>query len=194
MAVKSSVSNFRNQFKEYVAKNQIHRESKKAIEWLQKKVWNFAPRTYLAKDGKEVGQFATHLIPGKFYLYGYDPKMRNVLPIFDTVPYTLITSIDYEKGLFRGVNFHHIPIQARVAFFTALYEVATSDRIPGDKKDGMIWQKAKQIAAACGKTPLLNGAIRSYLFQQVETRFINVPKEDWALTAFLPLARRYAND
>lgn len=193
MPVKSSVTDFRRQFDAYVTQNQINRESKKAVEWLFKKVLRFAPRVNLAKDGKEIGNFATQLVPGKFYLYGYDPKMKNVLPIFDTVPYTLITSIDYERDLFKGVNFHHIPPQARVAFFAPLYKIATDDRIPGGKKDGMIWQKAKEIAAACGKTPLLNEAIRSYLFEQVQTRFILVDKEDWALTASLPLARRYRN-
>lgn len=186
-----SVSDFREQFKKYTTLYAQRAEGKKAIDWLRRNVNKFVPRVNI--QNQEFGTFARQLVPGKFYVYGYDPKWKDVLPIYDKFPYVLITSINMENFSFHGINFHYLPREVRVEIFAALYDIATSTKIPGNKKDGLIWRRVSRIAAALGNDKHLNGAIKMYLFSHVMTRFIQVPKEDWALTAFLPIARMYTN-
>lgn len=185
-----SVKNYKEQFEKYLTLYAQNRESKKAVEWLRKKVMTLAPKASLQKDKAELGTFARQLVPGKFYVFGYDPKWKEVLPIYDTVPYVLITSIDGTNS-FRGINFHYLPREARSKIFVELYKIAADTRIRGAKKDGMIWRQSLRIASAVGQSEFLSQSIKMYLFSHVQTKFIQVPKEDWALTAFLPLARMY---
>lgn len=187
-----SVQDYKKQFDRYLTLYGKARESKKAIEWLRTRVDRFATSASLTKDQKDLGGFAKNLIPGKFYLFGYDPKWKDVLPIYDTVPYVLITSIDGTNS-FRGINFHYLPRQVRTMIFVELYKIAANTKIRGTRNDGKVWKQSLRIASAIGQDEYLSQSIKMYLFNHVQTRFINVPKEDWALTSFLPLARMYTN-
>ena len=188
-----SVENFKEQFDKYLTLYGKQRESRKAIEWLRRKVHEFAPKASLEHDAVTLGKAANTMIPGKFYLYGYDPKWKDVLPIFDTVPYVLITEMRIGKPYFKGINFHYIPRDLRVEFFSHLYEIAGNHQIRGGYKDGKIYQAALEIARVVDGIEPLKEAHRNYLYTHVKTRPITIHKDDWALTSFLPLARMYTN-
>lgn len=184
------IQDYKKAFIRYTTLQNRHPESRKAIEWLRSNVEKFVP-TVQGHEG--LGKTASEIMPGKFYLYGYDPKWKKVLPVYDTFPYILVTSVNYSNYSFRGINFHYLPYTTRVNIFASLYEIAANTKIPGGKKDGMIWRRAQAIAEVIGASKFLGESIKMYLFTHVKTTFIQVPKEDWALTAFLPVAQMHYN-
>ena len=184
------VQNYRDAFIRYTTLNNRHPESKKAIEWLRDHASKFVS---VVQGNEPLGSRAKVLMPGKFYLFWYDPKWKHVLPVYDTFPYILVTSVDYEKKCFRGINFHYLPLNPRVNFFAALYEIAADTKIPAGKKDGMLWRRAQAIAEVTGNSKFLGESIKMYLLDHVKSTFVQVYKEDWALTAFLPIAQIHRN-
>ena len=63
---------------------------------------------------------------GVMNLFGYDPKLKQVLPLYDRFP--LIFPIEPAKGGFYGINFHYLQPGARVAFLRQLQRFATDKR------------------------------------------------------------------
>lgn len=186
------VNTFRQQFERYLRLYGKHPESRKAIEWLRTRVGQFVPTASFQKNKLEIGKYAKQLIPGKLYLFLYDPKHKDTLPVYDTVPLVLVTSVDGSKS-FRGINFHHLPREVRAMIFAELYKITSKTKITGSRVEGQVWEKTLAIAQALGKDNYLSQSIKMYLFNHVQSRFIIVDKKDWALASMLPVARMYTN-
>ena len=67
---------------------------------------------------------------GVMNLFGYDPKFKETLPLYDRFP--LILPLDAAKGGFYGLNFHYLQPGARVAFLRQLQRYASDENY--DKK------------------------------------------------------------
>ena len=114
---------------------------------------------------------------GVMNLFGYDPKLKQVLPLYDRFP--LIFPLEPAKGGFYGINFHYLQPGARVAFLRQLQRFATdknydkSTRFNIGKLSGRYFKKT----------------IKRYLFSQVRTSFLNITADEMAIAIFLPVAR-----
>ena len=59
---------------------------------------------------------------GVMNLFGYDPKFKETLPLYDRFP--LIFPLEPAKGGFYGINFHYLQPGARVAFLRQLQRLS----------------------------------------------------------------------
>lgn len=175
----------RKDFEKYLSVLEVDRYSKNAVNWWMNNAMKLKSASF--KKSAEDAKFATSIVPGKFYLYIYDPKFKKELPVYDMVPFVLVTSIT-KKGWY-GINFHYMPALIRKKIFELLLEVADDKRIPDGRKQGMMWRRAQTIASMVGGDKYLNQSIKQYLDTHVRSRFLEIPKEDWAMTTFLPLAK-----
>ena len=114
---------------------------------------------------------------GIMNLFGYDPKLKETLPLYDKFP--LIFPLEPAKGGFYGINFHYLQPGARVAFLRQLSRFASDKNF--DKKTRY------QIGNLSGR--YFKKTIKHYLFSQVRTSFLNVPADEMAIAIFLPVAR-----
>ena len=114
---------------------------------------------------------------GIMNLFGYDPKFKETLPLYDRFP--LIFPLEPAKGGFYGINFHYLQPGARVAFLRQLSRFASDKNF--DKKTRY------QIGNLSGR--YFKKTIKHYLFSQVRTSFLNVPADEMAIAIFLPVAR-----
>ena len=114
---------------------------------------------------------------GIMNLFGYDPKFKETLPLYDRFP--LIFPLEPAKGGFYGINFHYLQPGARVAFLRQLSRFASDKNF--DKKTRY------QIGNLSGR--YFKKTIKHYLFSQVRTSFLNVPANEMAIAIFLPVAR-----
>ena len=114
---------------------------------------------------------------GVMNLFGYDPKLKQVLPLYDRFP--LIFPIEPAKGGFYGINFHYLQPGARVAFLRQLSRFATDKNY--DKNT--IYNIGEFSGRYFKKT------IKRYLFSQVRTSFLNITADEMAIAIFLPVAR-----
>ena len=114
---------------------------------------------------------------GVMNLFGYDPKFKETLPLYDRFP--LIFPLEPAKGGFYGINFHYLQPGARVAFLRQLERFASDKNF--DKKTRY------NIGELSGR--YFKKTIKHYLTRQVRTSFLNITADEMAIAIFLPVAR-----
>lgn len=122
-------------------------------------------------------------IPGKFYLYYYDPKHKASLPYYDTFPLTIPYHI--EKDRFLGLNFHYLGYYQRVRLLTKMMQFATNSTLNDETKIRYTWALIGHIS----RFAEVKHCIKEYLFSHVRSPFILVPPKDWHTAMMLPVAR-----
>lgn len=120
---------------------------------------------------------------GHFYIYRYDPKHKETLPYYDAFPITLVIKRDKEG--FLGLNMHYLPYQYRLVLMDSLYDFVTGS------EDMTRIRVTYRILNNVSKLRFFRPCIKYYLNNNVQTRFLHIPVEDWDVAAFLPLQRFY---
>tara|TARA_B100001245_G_scaffold236484_1_gene227671 strand:- start:666 stop:1355 length:690 start_codon:yes stop_codon:yes gene_type:complete len=150
------------------------KQAKKSVAWFKKKVGDSA------KGFKK----KTALAPGKMYTFGYDAKLKAILPYWDKFP--LIIVLDVYKDGFLGLNFHYVSPIDRAKFFAKIMKFATQKGEPEDMTDkarfNVSWDAVKNIKGA-------DKMIHKYLYGHVRTSLLEAPPNEWENVIFLPYQR-----
>ena len=148
---------------------------RKSYDWYRRKVRSMT--TPSAKTLINQGKATIRPKYGIMNLFGYDPKFKETLPLYDRFP--LIFPLEPAKGGFYGINFHYLQPGARVAFLRQLQRFATDKNY--DKNTRF------NIGELSGR--YFKKTIKRYLFSQVRTSFLNITADEMAIAIFLPVAR-----
>ena len=147
----------------------------KSYDWYRKQVQSMT--TPGARALINQGKATLRPKYGVMNLFGYDPKLKATLPLYDKFP--LIFPLEPAKGGFYGINFHYLRPGERVAFLRQLSRFASDKNF--DRKTRY------QIGNLSGR--YFKRTIKHYLFSQVRTSFLNVMPDEMAVAIFLPVAR-----
>ena len=120
---------------------------------------------------------------GKMYAYQYDPKWKEILPLYDTQPLTIVIE-KYNNG-FLGLNMHYLPLSQRYRLLSALTKLAEGD-LTNDLDRMIISYRILQSAA---RSSLYKPTIHRYLSNHVRTKFSLIHPQDWQLALALPIAK-----
>jgi len=148
----------------------------KSYDWYRKQVQSL---TRVPGARGLISQGKATIAPkyGVMNLFGYDPKFKETLPLYDRFP--LIFPLEPAKGGFYGINFHYLQPGARVAFLRQLERFASDKNF--DKKTRY------NIGELSGR--YFKKTIKHYLTRQVRTSFLNITADEMAIAIFLPVAR-----
>ena len=147
----------------------------KSYDWYRKQVQ--AMTTPGARSLINQGKATIRPKYGVMNLFGYDPKFKETLPLYDRFP--LIFPLEPAKGGFYGINFHYLQPGARVAFLRQLSRFATDKNYDKNTR--------YNIGELTGR--YFKKTIKRYLNNQVRTSFLNVMPDEMAIAIFLPVAR-----
>ena len=147
----------------------------KSYDWYRKQVQSMT--TPGARSLIRQGKATVAPKYGVMNLFGYDPKFKETLPLYDRFP--LIFPLEPAKGGFYGINFHYLQPGARVNFLRQLSRFTTDKNY--DKKTRY------NIGELSGR--YFKRTIKHYLFSQVRTSFLNITADEMAIAIFLPVAR-----
>jgi len=166
---------------ETIRQNPKFHQSRSA-DWFRDKIRELAKtspisRVDLFKTTKEFQ--TTRLLPGVLSFFAYDPKHKETLPYYDKFPLSFIFSI--EKDRFSGINFHYLPIPIRIKLYDAMYNIAKQTHLPSQQVMALSWS----ILQNASKFPGVRPAVKQYLFNHVQSRFIKIPIEDWKTAIML---------
>ena len=124
------------------------------------------------------------ILPGRLYMFMYDPKLKKELPYYDTFP--LIMVVERERDSFLGLNFHYLPPQLRANLFDELYNrVVAQDSMNIQTKIRVSYQ----ILQSASALRLFRPCLKRYLLGRVRSRFLYIPPEKWDIALMLPTAR-----
>jgi hypothetical protein len=178
--------NLREKFEEFKSKKGVDAMSKEALNWFYDYTNKFAKSASFTKTAS-AGKMTFKPVPGKFYLYRYDPKTKDTMEYYDSMPLVLITDVTADG--WYGINFHYMPPAARLAIMEGFYKTIQDPSIPARVKLRSNWGRAVSVARAASSHQFLQHSIKRYLNSHIASPLIELDPEYWAMCVFLPLSR-----
>ena len=126
-------------------------------------------------------QLTTRLLPGKMYMFIYDPLYKKELPYYDRFPCVLL----YKRSLngFSGLNFHYLPYQMRVQLLYRMMVFKTNAKMDESTRLKFTWAAIKGVAKFAPAVP----AFHNYNFGGLRTTFREIRAYDWTTAVLLPV-------
>ena len=154
-------------------------DSEKSGQWFQAQISKLGKinTSQLLRQGKLVNQ----ILPGFMYLFGYDPKTKEKLPYYDNFP--LVLPFRKIPGGFIGLNFHYIPYIIRIRMLQQLDQYASDDTMSEKTRVRLTWN----LISGSSRLKPLHPCVKHYLLDQVQTRFMIIPYNDWVIASQLPV-------
>lgn len=117
---------------------------------------------------------------GGMFIYQYDPKHKDTLPWYDTLPVVIPIEM-YDDG-WLGLNLHYLPPRLRAVLLDKLMDF---HRRAHTRKAYMkvSYEFLKQVI----KHDLFAPCVHRYLASHVRTRLIKIEDTHWEKVAMLPL-------
>jgi hypothetical protein len=158
----------------------ITKNTDDARKWFAKKLKTIKTvnRQALLKDDNF--DVKTKPLPGRMFMYFYDPKHKKTLPYYDRFP--LIFMVEKAEGGFYGLNLHYLPPKQRAIFFDKLTEYATNKKF--DKSTRL--RLKYQLLKSSSKLKFYKPCFKHYLTEHVKSRIVEVPASEWDAVLFLP--------
>lgn len=165
--------------KQSLAKEGLKPRTNKARDWLRVKIKDLNPtRQALLSDRT---RFKDRSIIGKMYFFYYDPKTKDTLPYYDRFP--LVLPIEQYNDGFLGLNLHYIHPKQRIILLDKLSEYANNEKFDGTTKLRLSYD----LLAKASKITEVKPCIKRYLFNHVESRFLEITADEWDIAALLPM-------
>ena len=167
------------------AKGIYEKNAMASLAWFRrnvKRMFGATPEKLVRSDELEPAQRA---LKGRMYMYGYDPKLKETLPYYDTFP--LIIMVGGAKGGFYGINLHYLDLRRRAKLFDALMRRRFKES--SDSEMDRFFISYRNLSNARGKIKFFTPCWKHYLTKKISTRIINVPSKYWEPALFLPTER-----
>ena len=154
----------------------------KSYSWYTQQALLLGRQGYTAKRviNNPTGIHPGKVIPGKLYMFAYDPKHKETLPYYDKFP--MIFPFKMVKGGFLGLNMHYMPVPFRIKILDKLMVIDGSKTATKRVKLQLSWQ----LISGASSLKLLEPCVHRYLSGHVRSQFREIEREDWATAMMLP--------
>lgn len=115
---------------------------------------------------------------GHLYMFHYDPKHKDRLPYYDTLP--LVFPFEKAANGFLGLNLHYLPYAMRFRLMSALQDLAGRGN-----RSAISWG----ILKGSSRYPGVNAAVKHYLTAQMRSSFLEIPDDQWLAASQMPVER-----
>lgn len=152
-----------------------------ATKWL----WSVAGSKLRRADVPEEAFKPRHrdnVFIGGMFIYQYDPKHKDTLPWYDTLPVVIPIEI-YDDG-WLGLNLHYLRPDLRAKLLDKLMEFR---RRSLTRKAYM--NVSYRMLKAVAQHDLFQPCVHRYLATHVRTRLIRIDDQYWETVAMLPLQK-----
>jgi len=161
-----------------LAKEGIKPRTDAARAWLRSEVANLNPnRSAMMRDREKL---RNRTMIGRMYFYFYDPKHKDTLPYYDRFP--LVLPVERYADGFLGLNLHYIHPKQRIILLDKLSDFATNSKYDETTRLRLTYATLASATKAFEATP----CIKRYLFNHVESRFLEITADKWDIAALLP--------
>ena len=156
--------------------------ARSATDWYHSKIKQMSDESFRRNPTYEKlekrNEYVSQVIPGKLYMFSYDPKHKDTLPLYDKFPllfpYKLV-----DRG-FIGLNLHYLKGDARFALMSSLMNIYA---INPRRYDRLSWE----FLSKASYFPNAKDCIHRYLWSHVRSPFLEIKKEDWLVASQLPV-------
>lgn len=167
-------------FEKYKYDSTIAQKSK---TWFQQQALLLGNKRINEKKLFSEEKITSKIIPGKLYMFYYDPKLKDSLPYYDRFP--LVFPYQSTPSGFMGLNMHYLPHFQRIQLMTRLMQFSTNKTMDENTRIRYSWS----LIAGAAKFKMAENCIKHYLKDHVKSLFIEVPGSDWHTAMMLPVER-----
>lgn len=128
-------------------------------------------------------KLSSRLMPGKLYMFYYDPLLKDSLPYYDKFP--LVFPFKVMKEGFLGLNMHYLAYFDRVQLMSRLIQLSNADTLDASTRLKYSWEFIKGVAKFKTAAP----CVKHYKINHVQSPFIEIPSIDWHTAMMLPVER-----
>jgi len=128
-------------------------------------------------------QLTTTVMPGKLYMFLYDPKLKKELPYYDRFP--LVFPFRKTPDGFIGLNLHYLPYHLRIQLLDRLMVYKSNNRMDETTRIKYSWGLIDGVSRYAAAKP----CVKQYLLGHVRSQFRQVVAKDWATAMLLPVER-----
>jgi hypothetical protein len=155
--------------------------SKELFDWLINKARtdNGVRKRILGATQQQTGS----TLIGKMYLFTYDAKHKDKLPIWDKYP--LVFPIERYNDGFLGLNVHYLGLREREALLNQLIQYSTARNLTERSRLRLTYDL---IAGTKKLSSLARPCVKRYLFSHVRSKFVEIPATEWDRVMQLPIA------
>lgn len=121
------------------------------------------------------------ILPGKMYLFMYDPKTKDELPYYDRFP--LVLPWKKTEDGFIGLNLHYLPLLWRFRLLDRLSRFRTNTRMDETTRIRYSWEMIDGVSRYAAAKP----CVKRYLMSHLRSQFRLIPASDWANAMMLPV-------
>jgi hypothetical protein len=161
-----------------LAKEGLKPRTNAARDWLKKKVNDLRPSPASIMRDKE--RLREKSFVGRMYFYLYDPKHKDTLPYYDRFP--LVIPIERYQDGFLGLNLHYIHPKQRIILLDKLSEVANNSKFDETTRLKVSYDFLRRASKIFEAQP----CIKRYLFNHIDSRFLEITADEWDIAALLP--------
>ena len=159
--------------------------AKKSRTWFEQQALllskkRITPNQVLKNDPSAL---TTNLLPGRLYMYAYDPIGKGTLPYYDRFP--LVFPFSKTPDGFIGLNMHYLPHKLRFTLMDRLLTFKNNDKFDETTRLRLSWQLIDGVS----KFALAKPCVKRYLKSQMRSPLVNVTADDWATAMMLPVER-----
>jgi len=187
-----------NKFDDYllntIEKAAAEPTAKESVDWLKQNVKD------ILNDRRQLKESANAKVPpglgkseltrgldknsiGRMYMYVYDPKHKETLPYYDTLP--LIFVVAFTPDGFYGLNLHYVPPFVRAQIIEALTKNLNRAGLSESRKIKMSYDILKKSS----KFAIIKHCFKRYLFSHVRSSYMFIDPVEWNKTIMLPTER-----
>lgn len=155
----------------------------KSKTWFQQQAILLARNNIDTKRLFREGKLTSKVIPGKLYMFYYDPKGKDTLPYYDRFP--LVFPYSKTENGFIGLNMHYLPQFYRVQLMDRLMRFATNKNYDESTRIKYSWS----LIAGASRFRLAQPCIKHYLADHLKTSLLEVEAKDWHTAMMLPVEK-----
>jgi hypothetical protein len=164
---------------ESLAKEGLKPRTNASRDWLRSKVKELKPSPQRLMNDRE--RLRDSSIIGKMYFYFYDAKTKDKMKYYDRFP--LVIPIENYKDGFLGLNLHYINPRQRIILLDKLSATASNKSFDERTKLRISYAYLAAASKAFEATP----CIKRYLFNHIESRFLEITANEWDIAVMLPV-------
>ena len=153
-----------------------------STRWYRSQITSLGGDSMSAKSHINQGQATARPNYGMMNLFSYRPETAEKLRFYDIFP--LAIPVARHRDGFTGINFHYLPIPARVKLLNSLVE---SFKDGENEKLDMTWRNVSGLRS-------VRPIVRRYKAANVNSLFLKLTVEDMLIAVLLPVQQFYSGE
>ena len=161
--------------------NEIESYTSKARTWYMNELKTIrVNRQTLLKDSETIKK--SRPLPGRMFMFFYDPKHKDTLPYYDRFPLILMVDSAKPKKGFYGLNFHYLDYRKRAILLERLLKYSNNKKYDESTRLQLSYNLLKGASRLAAFKP----CFKHYLPEQITSQVKMVPAEYWETALFFP--------